>query len=155
MSARVMAHIEAHELINADRGVPIVLSTLQLTYVGWLVHAKDIGAGWTGIALDDFTGLRITAVMPSRAHVHIEPFPPLAVGDLVVRKGFHDPDHTNYQRPDLGVVEGITHNTKVKAKVYGIRWEGEAAARWHTRRIIEPASAEDIEFIRAREGARR
>ncbi|AYD87322.1 hypothetical protein SEA_VALENTINIPUFF_19 [Microbacterium phage ValentiniPuff] len=149
-----MTHIEAHELLRTDAGVHIVLSTLSLTYIGWFQFAREISDGWVGVMLDDFQGLRITAQLPSRRHVHIEPFPPLAVGDLVVRRGFDDPDHRNYRRSALGRIAGTSFTNADRRRIYFVEWEGEPDARWHTRRTLEAASESIVDLIRTMTDAR-
>lgn len=154
MSGRTLQHIEAHALINEDRGVPIVATSLAITYVGWFQAITEGPDGWVTVLIEDFTGLRCSVLLRSRAHVHIEPFETLNVGDLVVRKGFDDPDHKNYRRPDLGHVEQVSRSPKIRAKVYLVRWEGERDARWYTRRMLQPATESTVALLREMERAR-
>jgi len=148
MGGHQMKHIEAHELMSADRGVHIVASTLALTYVGWFQSAKQGPDGFIDVHLEDFHGLRVSLVLPPRSHLHIEPFPPLAAGDMVVRYGYADPDHANYRRQEVGRVERCSRDTR-KNRVYEVRWDGELQTRWHTRRRLEPAPPEVVAEIRA------
>jgi hypothetical protein len=145
---RVMQHVEAHELVNTDRGVHVVATTLAITYVGWLQGATEHGDGWVTVFLTDFTGIPVSLLLRSRMHVHIEPFAPLHVGNLVVRAGYDDPEHKNYRRPELGQVERIAQDSNNK-QVYSVLWEREREPRWHTRRMLQIATEEQVEEIRS------
>lgn len=147
-ATRVMTHIEAHELLNADRGVHIVATTLDITYVGWFTGAAQGPKGWIRVLMEDFTGIPTTLWLQSRAHVHIEPFPQLHVGDLVVRRGFTDPDHANYHRMALGQVMQIRTDSD-RRRVFLVKWRGELEDRWHTRRMLDPVDAEVLDALHA------
>lgn len=142
-----MKTIQAHELISADRGVDIVVTTLGFTYVGWFQRAKDLGTRegkrWMGIRLNDSDGRVVTVIVPAEWSLHIEPFPPLGKGDRVARRGYSDPDHKNFRSGSLGTVEGVSRDTAGN-RVYRVQWDGEPQSRWHTRRALELAVAAEV-----------
>lgn len=127
-----MKAIEAHELLAADRGVEIVLTTGAFTYVGWFLQAKDLGNAegrrWTGVRLDEADGRKVTAIVPSTSSVQITPFPPLALGDTVRRAGRAD--------AATGTVVGVDRSQEGD-RVYRVQWPDQSSLSWHTRRRLE------------------
>lgn len=145
-----MKTIEARELLTADRGIEIVLpSPLEgLTYVGWFQGAAGFTHVPSGdprkprkkatvvVALEDVSETKVTVVVDAEWQVHVTPFDPLVVGDVVARRGYSDPQSPLYQTGTFGTVVGVARDTQGN-RVYSVEWPGEPAPRWHTRRKLE------------------
>lgn len=134
-----MKSIEAHEVIAADKGVEIVVtSAAGITYVGWLLSARDLRSGFTGVQIDDACGVQVTCVLRDWQMIAITPFPTMAVGDRVTRAGFDDPEHKNFRVGGVGRVLQVARDTN-QNQVYKVTWPLVPEPRWHTRRMLRLA----------------
>lgn len=124
----MMAAVHAHTLPKEELGVALITSAPGgIKYVGWLQGAANYAGGWTLISLKEFTGMRVTLLLRGDHSVHVDPFEPLKVGDLV--------GHRDDEEPRFGTVEQ-TGKTAEGRQVFLVRWPGEPEPVWYTRRML-------------------